>query len=114
MRHVADTGPMFQKYNSVLRGIKAEPESRMAISLKKLTRGNTYTTTLHCINSVIVKLGKLTKAQKVYRGISLKGGELSLPATFWNRNSFGVTAQHLTNLREICGSPLCAHTGGSP
>ena len=77
---------MFQKYNSVLRGIKAEPESRMAISLKKLTRGNTYTTTLHCINSVIVKLGKLTKAQKVYRGIS--GGVL--PDEFWTKNKYNV------------------------
>ena len=86
MRRVADTGPMFQKYNSVLRGIKAEPESRMAISLKKLTKGNTYTTTLHCINSVIVKLGKLTKAQKVYRGIS--GGVL--PDEFWTKNKYNV------------------------
>ena len=86
MWRMADTGPMFQKYNSVLRGIKAEPESRMAISLKKLTRGNTYTTTLHCINSIIVKLGKLTKAQKVYRGIS--GGVL--PDEFWTKNKYNV------------------------
>ena len=52
---------MFQKYNSVLRGIKAEAESRMANILHKLCKGNTYTTTLHCINSIIVKLGKVSR-----------------------------------------------------
>ena len=31
---------------------------------------NTYTTTLHCINSGVVKLGRLTYAQLVYRGVS--------------------------------------------
>ena len=36
--------------------------------------GNTYTTTLHCINSSIIKLSKLTKVAKVYRGVS--GGVL--------------------------------------
>ena len=31
---------------------------------------NLYTTTIHVINSCIVKMGKLTKAQPVYRGLS--------------------------------------------
>ena len=31
---------------------------------------NTYTTSLHAINSAVVKMGKLTVATKVYRGIS--------------------------------------------
>ena len=35
-----------------------------------LCAGNTYTTTLHTINSAVVKLGKLTKATKVYRGVA--------------------------------------------
>lgn len=77
---------MFQKYNAVLRGIKSEPESRAERIFKDLTKGNKYTTTLHCINSAIVKLGKLTKAQKVYRGIS--GGVL--PDEFWTPNGFNV------------------------
>ena len=34
------------------------------------TVGNMYTTTLHGINSAIIKLGKLTVAEKVYRGIA--------------------------------------------
>ena len=31
---------------------------------------NKYTTTLHAINSAVIKLGKLTIATKVFRGIS--------------------------------------------
>ena len=42
------------QYNSVLRGIKAEPDSRANATWLRLTKGNTYTTTLHCINSTIV------------------------------------------------------------
>ena len=33
-------------------------------------RGNHYVTTLHSINSAVVKLGKLTKPTRVFRGIS--------------------------------------------
>lgn len=79
---------MFLKYNSVLRGIKADPNLRDSPYQRwmKLTKGNMYTTTLHCINSTIVKLGKLTKAEKVYRGIS--GGVL--PPSFLRANEYGV------------------------
>lgn len=42
----------------------------------------TDTTTLHTINSCIVKLGKVTKACKVYRGVA--GGVL--PAEFWHED----------------------------
>ncbi len=45
-----------------------------------------YTTTLHVINSAVVKLGKLTKAGTVYRGLS--GG--TLPEEFWQANEYGV------------------------
>ena len=47
---------------------------------------NKYTTTIHGINSAIIKLGKLTKATKVYRGIS----GMALPDEFWKPNEFGV------------------------
>ena len=47
---------------------------------------NIYTTTLHAVNSAVIKLGKLTKAETVYRGI---GGK-ALPTEFWMPNSFGV------------------------
>ena len=47
---------------------------------------NLYTTTLHVINSGIVKTSKLTYAGKVYRGVS----DMELPETFWNANKHGV------------------------
>ena len=40
---------------------------------------NMYPTTLHAVNSAIIKLGKLTKATKVYRGIA----GMALPKEFW-------------------------------
>jgi len=47
---------------------------------------NTYTTTLHAVNSAIVKLSKLTYASKVYRGVA---GRV-LPEQFWKANEYGV------------------------
>ena len=47
---------------------------------------NYYTTTLHLINSAVIRMGKLTKACKVYRGIAKKG----LPTKFWAANEFDV------------------------
>ena len=60
------TATMFEKFNAVLRSFTKVPslESRS----QKLCQGNLYTTTLHCINSSVVKLGKLTVARPVYRG----------------------------------------------
>ena len=62
------TGPMFMKYNTALRACGKDP--RFVEFFKKLNHGNMYTTTLHVINSAIVKLGKITAQSKVYRGIS--------------------------------------------
>ena len=62
------TGPMFAKYNAVLRartGVDA-----LARQCEELCQGNGYTTTLHAVNSAIVKLGKVTTAEKVYRGVT--------------------------------------------
>jgi len=66
------TGPMFEKYNTVLRAKTGAAflEQRCA----ELCRGNEYTTTIHALSSALVKLGKLTKAQTVYRG--MKGARL--------------------------------------
>ena len=47
---------------------------------------NKYTTTLHAVNSAVIKLGKLTTATKVYRGIA----GMALPTEFWQPNQFGV------------------------
>ena len=43
-------------------------------------------TTLHVLNSCIVKLSKLTRVCKVYRG--MKGGVL--PEMFWKANEYNV------------------------
>ena len=52
----------------------------------QLCQGNRYTTTLHTINSAVVKLGKLQPAMKVYRGVT--GG--MLPEIFWHANQHNV------------------------
>lgn len=79
------TGPMYVKYNTVLRGLQSSlPYFKQAF--RSLCLGNRYTTTLHTINSAVVKLSKLTLATKVYRGVS--NGRL--PSHFRRRNEFGV------------------------
>jgi hypothetical protein len=112
------TGPMFVKYNALLRGLASEipflcnqmvslccpkdvadaylgstPRDKLfLVAAGKITFEaakqslNKYTTTLHAINSAIIKLGKLTKAIKVYRGIA----GMKLPSEFWIPNEFGV------------------------
>jgi hypothetical protein len=78
------TGPMYVKYNAALRGI--EGNAFMQGNWTKLCKGNRYTTTLHVINSAVVKLAKLQPAAKVYRGVS--GG--MLPSEFWKPNEHNV------------------------
>ena len=73
---------MYLKFNAVLRG-KLFSFARPGFD--KLCKGNTYTTTLHVINSAIIKLSKLTVAAKVYRGVS--GG--MLPEACRRKNQYG-------------------------
>ena len=100
------TGPLFVKYNGVLRGLNSAVPSLQralvnlccdaatadAFSEGTLTymqcKGhvNLYTTTLHVINSGIVKTSKLTYACPVYRGVS----GMALPDAFWTPNKHGV------------------------
>ena len=54
-------------------------------TLRNRTKGS-YVTTLHAINSGIIKLSKQTKACTVYRGVA--GGVL--PDQFWEPNEHGV------------------------
>ena len=79
------TGPLFVKYNGVLRGIDSSVPSLRA-QFETRCMGNKYTTTLHAINSAIVKLSKLTAACPVYRGIS----GCVLPDQFLKPNEMGV------------------------
>ena len=77
------TGPLYVKYNAALR---AEGGPFLEKRWRWLCQGNRYTTTLHVINSAVVKLSKLQNACKVYRGIS--GG--MLPEQFWAEDEAGV------------------------
>ena len=83
------TGPMFMKYNAVLRGLgeKGLPNSGKALEdrMTELCVDSRYVTTLHCINSAIVKLSHLAKPQTVYRGLS---GRV-LPSEFWRGQGHG-------------------------
>eukprot|EP00282_Hemiselmis_andersenii_P021362 CAMPEP_0172023288 /NCGR_PEP_ID=MMETSP1041-20130122/14714_1 /TAXON_ID=464988 /ORGANISM="Hemiselmis andersenii, Strain CCMP439" /LENGTH=897 /DNA_ID=CAMNT_0012678767 /DNA_START=1 /DNA_END=2691 /DNA_ORIENTATION=+ len=75
------TGPMYYKYNTVLRQFPEEV-------LKKM-HGNKYTTTIHCVVSGIIKLAKAMKLpedRKVYRGL----GGLELPDEFLKADQHGV------------------------
>jgi len=78
------TGPMFVKYNAVLRGIDTDVRPLEA-RFQSLCRGNRYASTLHCINSAVVKLSQLQRAVTVYRGV---GGVL--PDSFLSPNHFNV------------------------
>lgn len=78
-------GPVFIKYNAVLRGLQSS-QNMFRERFERLCMGNRYTTTLHSINSSVVKLSKLTVATCVYRGVS--GGRL--PLALRKRNQYGV------------------------
>lgn len=85
------TGPMYTKYNSVLREIgkqrtEAAEGARPREAAQLELRSNTYTTTLHVLNSAIAKLKNLTPAATVYRGISQR----QLPASFKVKNEFNT------------------------
>ena len=106
------TGPMYMKYNLVLRGMGAGRHTKIYEEYERVCKLNTcarrdaaqtqaahdphllsplppllrYTTTLHVINSAIIKLSKLTSATKLYRGVS---GAL-LPRPFWTPNQYSV------------------------
>ena len=97
---------MFVKHNSVLRGLQstvpflrntmvslccpkatADAFAAGAITFDEAKKSlNKYPTTLHGVNSAVIKLGKLTVATKVYRGVS---GAV-LPDSFWTPNAFNV------------------------
>merc|ERR1712194_867034 len=78
------TGPLFVKYNGTLRAHTGVPFTKA--QAKELCEDNSYVTTLHVINSALLKLGKVMKACKVYRG--MVGGRL--PPEFWIPNAFNV------------------------
>ncbi|KOO20837.1 achain structural determinant protein [Chrysochromulina tobinii] len=78
------TGPMYMKYNAVLRAKSGNPYLQQQCRI--LCKENDYPTSIHATNSCVLKLSKLTKAGKVWRGI--KDG--TLPKEFWVPNEMGV------------------------
>ena len=60
---------MFLKYNLVLRALGSNV-AMFTKQFEEVNKGNCYTTTLHAISSCILKCSKLTRASKVFRGIS--------------------------------------------
>jgi len=79
------TGPMFFKYNNVLRGVGPHKIPPLAEVFEKLCKGNRYTNTLHAITAAIGKLSRVTVADLTYRA---PGG--ILPKYFWEDDKFGV------------------------
>ena len=75
------TGPMYMKYNAVLRAKSGDPF--MVKQYKDLCLGNNYVSTIHAINSCVIKLSKLTIAGKVWRGVCYG----KLPQQFWTPSS---------------------------
>ena len=80
------TGPMYFKYNNVLRGVSVPGlKAPLEELFMKLCQGNKYTNTLHCIAANINKLSRVAEATTVYRA---PGGVL--PKTFWDSDKHGI------------------------
>jgi len=82
------TGPMYVKYNAVLRGLPPgldeTPVADLAEQWSQLCLGNRYKVTLHAMTAAIGKLSRLTRVCTVYRG---PGGVT--PKSFWQSDQFG-------------------------
>jgi len=94
------TGPLHLKYCSVLKGLSrvnvAKPseaarqqDEEQLLYFERLCCGNTYATTIHALNSSLIKLAKLGTAQRVYRGVS----SAVLPEWLWEATTGGSGAQ---------------------
>ena len=78
------TGPMYEKYNAALRSFSGDPF--LADRFKKLCLGNYYPTTIHAINSCVIKLQKLMRVRPVWRGAA----GASIPEEFLRADKLGV------------------------
>jgi hypothetical protein len=76
------TGPMYKHYNTVLRTSIKGHSSLPQTPAPHLN----YVTTIHAINSAILKLSRIQRAEKVYWGVA----DGVLPDKFWCENEFGV------------------------
>mmetsp|Transcript_10724 Transcript_10724/g.37521 ORF Transcript_10724/g.37521 Transcript_10724/m.37521 type:complete len:575 (-) Transcript_10724:236-1960(-) len=76
-------GPMYEKYNTQLRG--ESHEKFLMQKRDKLLLGTSYVTTIHGINGCVVKLSKLTAVCEVFRGMV----DAKLADVFWQPNDVG-------------------------
>jgi hypothetical protein len=77
------TGPLYEKYNCVLRRWPKETYDDM------VSKGATFTTTIHVLVSAVQKLAsvvKLPDGLKLYKGL---GGVADLPESFFKAHSNG-------------------------
>ena len=79
------TGPMFEKYNNMLRYLGAHLPF-MKRFFEETNKGNRYTNTVHTISEAIGKLSKLTPPYKLYKGT---GAGLRLPDKFLKPGGLG-------------------------
>ena len=75
----------YHKYNLVLRSFSGVADIRK--QFERDCKGNLYPTTIHGINSAVIKLSKLQVACPVYRGST----RAVLPPQFWKKDEFGLS-----------------------
>ena len=84
------TGPMFELYNGVLRAWANTADPGIVPSFAAVGAGldvcGRFTSTLHAVNSGVVKLSQLQPATVVYRGVS----GMKLPEPFLVPSKFNV------------------------
>ena len=84
------TGPMYCKYNAVLRSFSdaADPSQAeyLARQYSELCKGNVYRCGIFGASAAVVKLSKLQPVSKIYRGLG--GG--NLPRSFFEPNISGL------------------------
>jgi WD40 repeat protein len=82
------TGPMFVLYNGVLRSMTTGGTVRFGFDqhLIGVSVQGRFVTTLHAVNSGVIKLSRLQPKCKVYRGIN----GMKLPRSFVQPDAFGV------------------------
>ena len=68
-----------------------------------ICQGNMYVTTLHVLNSCIVKLSKLSQVCKLYRGLA--NGRL--PDAFFHADEYGVQGGYVPRAAQTPHLHIC-------
>ncbi len=101
---------VYLKYNASLRckgmrSVDGQNKNKQWAEKQFLAycNGNWYTSTIHAINSAVVKLGKLSKATKVYRGISNRAlsKEMLMPNEYNVRGGVEFAFMSTTPIKKV-------------